>query len=247
MMEGGLVMDNNDLLKEIIDGIDDGYDMEGSLASWIDEDIFELFDEFLSKGIILSDDEKKELLNKMVSNNSEFFNDKINILFLKLMNLYNKNQRVNGENQDLYYLVERFLPVQADLSKVSKQIQELVNIDFRSYIENNFSYESVLNPYVDAKNQSKSNLDDETLAEASNILGDVLERYNDDYVYGMIEDNRKEDFEELVSRFNINMLAEVYCDVNGNEFTIEERNILSNELSQMDKSTLFSTISGKKK
>lgn len=252
-MVGGLIMVNNDLLEEIINGYNDGYDMESSLCSWIDEDIFILFDEFLSKGIVLTDEEKKELLNQMASINPSFFNDRINILYLKLINLYNKNQRVNGDNQELYYLVDHFSPKSTDTSIISKQLQELLkNKDFKSYIETNFNYESVLTPYSVARNQAKTNTNDtadsETFTEISDTLDKVIKQYNDeDYVYEMIEDNRKGDFAKLISKLNINMLARVYCEVNGNEFTKDEKEILSSELSQTQKSTLSDAISGRKK
>ena len=103
-----------------------------------------------------------------------------------------------------------------------------------------------------ARNQAKTNTNDtadsETFTEISDTLDKVIKQYNDkDYVYEMIEDNRKGDFAKLISKLNINMLARVYCEVNGNEFTKDEKEILSSELSQTQKSTLSDAISGRKK
>lgn len=250
-------MANNELLEEIIDGYNDGYDMDGSLCSWINRDIFRLFDKFMSKEIVLTDEEKKELLNQMASINPSFFNDRINIIFLKLTNLYNKNLRVNGENQELYYLVDHFSPKSTDISTISKQLQELfLNKYFRSYIETNFNYKSVLTPYIEARSQVKTStndtVDSEVLAEITDILDTIIGVYDNEVnVYDMIEDNRMYDYKysEMIPKPNIdiNMLARVYCEVNGNEFTKDEKEILSSELSQTQKSILSDAISGRKK
>ena len=98
-----------------------------------------------------------------------------------------------------------------------------------------------------ANPNDNNNIDKETFNEILDILNKVIKIYNDDYVYKMIEDNRKDDFVELISRININMLAKVYCEVNGSEFTNDEKEILSSELSQAEKSTLSDAISGRKK
>ena len=38
-----IVMYENELLQDIINGINDNYDMSGSISQWIDEDIFFFF------------------------------------------------------------------------------------------------------------------------------------------------------------------------------------------------------------
>ena len=70
-------MFENKILRKVVDGINDGYDMFSSVSQWIDEDIFELFDGLLSKGIELSVGEKDMLLIRLISTDSKFLMDNI--------------------------------------------------------------------------------------------------------------------------------------------------------------------------
>lgn len=61
--EGEIMLKGKEILKDVVSGIKEGYDMYSSVSEWIDEEVFELFDELLSKGIDLDLKEKKLLLN----------------------------------------------------------------------------------------------------------------------------------------------------------------------------------------
>ena len=152
-MEEGEIMFENKILRKVVNGINDGYDMFSSVSQWIDEDIFELFDGLLSKGIELSVGEKDMLLIRLISTDSKFLMD--NIIYLKLLNLYNKVTRTSGENQELYCLVNRVSPNDNDLASVVKHMQDFIKEkDLKSFVEETFNYD-VLLPYKKAREDAK--------------------------------------------------------------------------------------------
>lgn len=227
--------------------------MDSSIVYWADEDIFSQFDVLLSNGIIIDKEKKKELLSKLFKSNPDFFNDKFNIIYLKLINLYSKIVKKNGENSELYYITDRFLPNNNELLIITKQLRvAMKDLNFRTFIENNFDYTSILLPYKEAlKYASDLSQTDKSdnLSEAIEILNHFLTLYEkDNYVYDMIEDNRSEKFNSKVEELDIETLASIYCEINGNDFTDEEKKILSSELSELQKNTLeTATNVGRKK
>ena len=218
-------MFENKILGKVVNGINDGYDMFSSVSQWIDEDIFELFDGLLSKGIELSVGEKDMLLIRLISTDSKFLMD--NIIYLKLLNLYNKVARTSGENQELYCLVNRVSPNDNDLASVVKHMQDFIKE------KDTFNYD-VLLPYKKAREDAKLALvtltetdDEETLKEALEVLDSVLTIYEDrEYMVGIIVDNRKEAYCNAIEKFGIDSLAEIFCEVNGGKLTNVEKLIL---------------------
>lgn len=262
------INDNNELLDEIIDrAVDSDEDYDENIFLDIEDDVYrdvsKLFDKLLVSGKVLPLEKKKELLNKMLNVNSSFFDDEMNILFLKLLNIYNKNLQAKGKakdqtfNQDLYYIVDYFYPSSTVVSAISKQLQEELS---KTKLEVSVDYDSILTPYIEARNQAKARMseltddddeltdddertDSEVLAAVINILDRVI-----DYDYlEVLFDNNKGWFEDLISKADINMLAKIYCEVHGNGFTQEEKQILFNELSETEMAILSATISGKKR
>ena len=231
-VEEGEIMFENKILRKVVNGINDGYDMFSSVSQWIDEDIFELFDGLLSKGIELSVGEKDMLLIRLISTDSKFLMD--NIIYLKLLNLYNKVARTSGENQELYCLVNRVSPNDNDLASVVKHMQDFIKEkDLKSFVEETFNYD-VLLPYKKAREDAKLALvtltetdDEETLKEALKVLDSVLTIYEDrEYIVGIIVDNRKEAYCNAIEKFGIDSLAKIFCEVNGGKLTNVEKLIL---------------------
>lgn len=246
-------MDESKILQEIIDGINDEYDMIASVSEWIDEDIFKLFDELLSKGINIEEKEKKELLTKLTNLDSTFFNDKFNIIYLKLVNLYNKISQTSGESKELYYIIDRFLPNSKDVASIIEKMQEIIKANgFRSFIEKQFHYDSVLLPYKEArdsvKNDSNSSIDSDALTEAIEVLDSSLSTYgNKEYIVDIIEENRKDDYYDAIGKLGIDTLAAIYCEINGSAFTDEEIRLLAGELPQVQQNTLSYVVNAKKR
>ena len=246
-------MYENELLQDIINGINDNYDMSGSISQWIDEDIFQFFDELLSNGIKLDESEKRQLLSKLANINPTFFTDKSNIIYLKLVNLYGKISQISGENQELYYITDRFLPNSKNATDIIKQMHDIIREkDFRSFVVKQFNYDSILLPYKNARENAefalKNTTDDDTLTEAIEALDSSLNTYsNKEYVTDMIVDNRQEDYHDVIEKMGIDSLARIYCEINGGTFTAEEKMILKNELSQEQQDVLYDVASGKKR
>ena len=186
----------------------------------------------------------------------EFFADKSNIIYLKLSNLYNMFLSKGEENQELYYIVDRFSPAQGELNKVNNVlntiIKRYVNKDmFKNFISENSIYFDAMDEYISAneygKKQVEENEDDELVVEASDILNTAIDLYSEDYVIGMVSDNRFRNFvEEIFSSKSVS-LSMLFSLVYGNEFTQEEKIIISSELDEVQQELLSTTVAGRSK
>lgn len=232
-MEEGEIMFKSEILGEVIEGINEGYDMYSSVSEWIDDEVFELFDELLSKGIDLNLRDKKLLLNKLLVTDQKFFCDDFNIIYLKLLDQYNRDTRTSGENQERYCVVDRFSPSDGDLSSVVKHMQNVIKEkELRSFVEETFNYD-VLLPYKKARDEAKVALettaeidDEETLKEALEVLEEILAVYDKEYIFSMLEDCRQGEYVEAIEKLGIDSLARIYCEVNGRDFSNTEKMVL---------------------
>lgn len=227
-------MRKSELLGEVMEGINEGYDMYSSVLKWLDDEVFELFDGLLSKGIELNLKDKKLLLNKLFVTDQKFFEDDFNIIYLKLLDQYIRSIRTSGENQKRYYVVDRFSPSDGDIASVVKHMQDFIKEkDLKSFVEETFNYDALL-PYKKAREDAKLALvtltetdDEETLKEALEVLDSVLTIYEDrEYIVGIIVDNRKEAYCNAIEKFGIDSLAKIFCEVNGGKLTNVEKLIL---------------------
>lgn len=247
-----------ELFSNVLDGIEDGYDMVGSVHSWMDDSIFDLFDKVFEekKDKILDDTMKKKIMETLVEMCPRFFADKSNIIYLKLSNLYDMFLSKGKENQELYYIVDRFSPDQDELNKVNNVLDTIVkrfvnkNI-FESFFQENSIYANAMDEYLLAneygKKQVLENPEDDSIIEASEALNNSLDLYTDDYVYAMVEQNRLKDFlDQIVSLKSISLLM-LFSLVYGNEFTQEEKIIISSELDEVQQELLSTTIAGRSK
>ena len=226
-------MRKSELLGEVMEGINEGYDMYSSVLKWLDDEVFELFDGLLSKGIELNLNDKKLLLNKLFVTDQKFFEDDFNIIYLKLLDQYIRSIRTSGENQKRYYVVDRFSPSDGDIASVVKHMQNVIKEkELRSFIEESFNYD-VLLPYKKARDEAKLALEtsaeidsNDTLEEALEVLDEILSIYDKEYIVSMLEDCRKKEYDEAIEKLGIASLARIYCEVNGGDFSNTEKRVL---------------------
>lgn len=234
MEEGEIMLKGKEILKDVVSGIKEGYDMYSSVSEWIDEEVFELFDELLSKGIDLELKEKKLLLNRLLVTDKKFFDDDFNIIYLKLLNRYVRATRTSGENQERYYVVDRFSPSEGDIASVVKHMQYVIKEkEFRSFVDEHFNYDDILLPYKEARDEAKLALKTSTeidandaLEEALEVLDEILSMYDKEYIVSMLEDCRQKEYDEAIEKLGIASLARIYCEVNGDNFNSTEKSIL---------------------
>ena len=220
-VEEGENMRKSELLGEVMEGINEGYDMYSSVLKWLDDEVFELFDGLLSKGIELNLKDKKLLLNKLFVTDQKFFEDDFNIIYLKLLDQYIRSIRTSGENQKRYYVVDRFSPSDGDIASVVKHMQNVIKEkELRSFIEESFNYD-VLLPYKKARDEAKLALEtsaeidsNDTLEEALEVLDEILSIYDKEYIVSMLEDCRQKEYDEAIEKLGIASLARIYCEVN---------------------------------
>lgn len=230
------MLKGKEILKDVVSGIKEGYDMYSSVSEWIDEEVFELFDELLSKGIDLDLKEKKLLLNRLLVTDKKFFDDDFNIIYLKLLNRYVRATRTSGENQERYYVVDRFSPSEGDIASVVKHMQYVIKEkEFRSFVDEHFNYDDILLPYKEARDEAKLALKTSTeidandaLEEALEVLDEILSMYDKEYIVSMLEDcrQRQKEYDEAIEKLGIASLARIYCEVNGDKFNSTEKSIL---------------------
>lgn len=226
-------MRKSELLGEVMEGINEGYDMYSSVLKWLDDEVFELFDGLLSKGIELNLKDKKLLLNKLFVTDQKFFEDDFNIIYLKLLDQYIRSIRTSGENQKRYYVVDRFSPSDGDIASVVKHMQNVIKEkELRSFIEESFNYD-VLLPYKKARDEAKLALEtsaeidsNDTLEEALEVLDEILSIYDKEYIVSMLEDCRQKEYDEAIEKLGIASLARIYCEVNGGDFSNTEKRVL---------------------
>lgn len=226
-------MRKSELLGEVMEGINEGYDMYSSVLKWLDDEVFELFDGLLSKGIELNLNDKKLLLNKLFVTDQKFFEDDFNIIYLKLLDQYIRSIRTSGENQKRYYVVDRFSPSDGDIASVVKHMQNVIKEkELRSFIEESFNYD-VLLPYKKARDEAKLALEtsaeidsNDTLEEALEVLDEILSIYDKEYIVSMLEDCRQKEYDEAIEKLGIASLARIYCEVNGGDFSNTEKRVL---------------------
>lgn len=232
-VEEGENMRKSELLGEVMEGINEGYDMYSSVLKWLDDEVFELFDGLLSKGIELNLNDKKLLLNKLFVTDQKFFEDDFNIIYLKLLDQYIRSIRTSGENQKRYYVVDRFSPSDGDIASVVKHMQNVIKEkELRSFIEESFNYD-VLLPYKKARDEAKLALEtsaeidsNDTLEEALEVLDEILSIYDKEYIVSMLEDCRQKEYDEAIEKLGIASLAKIYCEVNGGDFSNTEKRVL---------------------
>ena len=216
-----------------MEGINEGYDMYSSVLKWLDDEVFELFDGLLSKGIELNLKDKKLLLNKLFVTDQKFFEDDFNIIYLKLLDQYIRSIRTSGENQKRYYVVDRFSPSDGDIASVVKHMKNVIREkELRRFIEEVFNYD-VLLPYKKARDEAKLALEtsaeidsNDTLEEALEVLDEILSIYDKEYIVSMLEDCRQKEYDEAIEKLGIASLARIYCEVNGGDFSNTEKRVL---------------------
>lgn len=226
-------MRKSELLGEVMEGINEGYDMYSSVLKRLDDEVFELFDGLLSKGIELNLNDKKLLLNKLFVTDQKFFKDDFNIIYLKLLDQYIRSIRKSGENQKSYYVVDRFSPSDGDIASVVKHMQNVIKEkELRSFVEESFNYD-VLLPYKKARDEAKLALEtsaeidsNDTLEEALEVLDEILSIYDKEYIVSMLEDCRQKEYDEAIEKLGIASLAKIYCEVNGGDFSNTEKRVL---------------------
>ena len=260
-LKKGDVMEENrnlglELFSNVLDGVEDGYDMEESVQSWMDDSIFSLFDKTFEekKEKIIDDNLKKKIMETLVEMCPGFFADKSNIIYLKLSNLYDMFLSKGEENQELYYIVDRFSPDQDELNKVNNVLDTIVKrFVNKDMFENFFQeiYANAMNEYLLAnkygKKQALENPEDDSIREASEALNNSLDLYTEDYVYAMVEQNRLKDFVgEIVGLKGVS-LPVLFSLIYGSELSREEKIIISSELDEVQQDLLSSTIAGRSK
>lgn len=199
---------------------------------------------------------KKEIMKILIEMCSGFFSDKSNIIYLKLSNLYDMFLNKGEENQELYYIVDRFSPDQDELNKVNNILDTIVkrfaNKDmFENFFQENSIYTNAMNEYLLAneygKKQALENPEDDLIRESSEALNNSLDLYTEDYVIGMVKDNRFNNFVEEVAILKSISLPTLFSLVYGNEFTQDEKTIISSELDEVQQELLSSTITVRSK
>ena len=222
------------LFEDIVSGVKEREAMDSTVLDWFYDSIVEQFD------IVLSDSNKlikketlKKIYHRILEECPTFFKDNRNTAYLKLAHLYEIYRKKNGENQELYYVTDRLAPstleynnVTTHFSKIKKE--EIGKDDLIVFYNSNYIYESAQQEYIDALDYGeKLPSQNQNIKEAISILYAVIENLDD---LDMIVERRSEEYYQKAQGFS---LASLYCYINGNSFTIEERNAIGAELSQV--------------
>lgn len=234
-----------DLFEEIVQGLQEGYDMESSVKDWINDSVIELFDSELAKNPNIVDPEvRKTVYQRILEECPTFFTDPRNTAYLKLWHLYERNCKKNGENQDFYYITDCLAPSDKEYNPVTNRFDQIKNEEINVGQLKEFYQDEVeefaLEEYYDAldygeniphKNKNQKN--------AVKILSESLD---ETYIFECFLRQRETEYYKKARGFS---LATLYCSINGNSFTIEERTVIAGELSQTQ-NILLDQMTGRK-
>lgn len=214
-----------ELFHDILKTEKDGMDGLGSVRSWIDADLFEYFDIIFDnkKESIVGEDLKKQILDTLIKECPDFFSDKINIIYLKLLNLYEKYIKKHGENQELYYIMDRFSPSQKSLNDVNKKLDDIISRTFgesflAKFIKEEDLHKDVMGKYflVDhlgkflvAENKKKEELDEDYIDDEDRE-NDSL--FNDEYLVESVSEILDETMNLYTEDYVIDMISDNRID-----------------------------------
>lgn len=235
----------NDLFEEVVQGLQEGYDMESSVKDWINDSVIELFDSELAKNPNIVDPEvKKKIYQRILEECPTFFTEPRNTAYLKLWHLYEINCKKNGENQDFYYITDRLVPNDKEYNHVTNRFDQIKNEEINIGQLNEFYQDEVeeyaLEEYYEALDYGESiPTQNKNQKNAVKILSESLDEI---YIFDRFLSQRETEYYKKARGFS---LATLYCSINGNSFTMEERTVIAGELSQTQ-NILLDQMTGRK-
>lgn len=254
-----------ELFTEILEKRVDFYD----ISSWIDEDLFTVYKNCFSskKDNLINKKMLEKILNYLIEKSPNFFNDMSNKIFLKLFYLYEMNMKKNGEDQELYYIVDRFGSSEKSINEIIELLKEksfLMEL-FTEFIKEQKIYDESMSDYIFANmfgqylveqldsgekiydGEDSLYADSDLVREASDDLNKAVKLHTEDYALEVLRDEFEYFENYFCGIFNVSFIALLYTSVYGKKFTHSEKLFMANELDETQQELLSNVVGGRNK